>query len=165
MPLSPSFTITPLTNPAAFTITDTSTGSDVAITDRVIILYNVDNSVYGTFDFPLSIGSAITIAPLLKDVALTVKVNWNNAGGSALYTVSQIFAFTQYGEQFYYQLTQNQTSNPNVVNDNNYYGNKLKLRVELDSAVQAINEGGDIYSAQGCINRYNYLISTQNFFF
>ena len=165
MAFSPSFTITPLSNPASFTIQDTSTGSDVAITDRVITLYNVDNSVFGVFDFPLSSGSSITLLPLITDVALNVKVSWNNSSGVSLYTSTQIYAFTQYGEQFYYQLTQNQTSNPNIVVDFNYYINKLKLRVELDSAVQAINTGSDIYSAQGCINRYNFLINNQNFFF
>lgn len=165
MAFVPSFTITPSSNPAFFTITDTSTGSDVLITGRTIVLYNVDNSVFGTFNFPLSAGASIAISALTQDVALNVQVNWNNVGGAAIYTSTQIYAFTQYGEQFYYQLTQNQTSNPSIVNDNNYYGNKLKLRVELDSATQAINVGKDIYSAQGCITRYNYLISNQNFFF
>lgn len=165
MPLVPSFTITPSSDPAAFTITDTSTGSDILITGRTIVLYNVDNSVFGTFSFPLSAGASISLAPLTQDVALTVQVNWNNVSGVAIYTSSQIYPFTQYGEQFYYQLTQNQTSTPNIVNDNNYYMNKMILRVELDSAVQAISIGKDVYSAQGCIIRYNYLISTQNFFF
>lgn len=165
MSFSPSFTITPTSVPSTFIVTDTSVGSDVLITDRVIVLYNVDNSVYGTFDFPLSAGGSIAINAITNDVALNVKVNWNNSGGAALYSTSIIYAFTQYGEQFYYQLTQTQTSSPNIVNDLNYYGNKLKLRVEIDSATQAINVGKDVYSAQGCILRYNYLITNQNFFF
>lgn len=165
MPFVPSFTITPSSNPAFFTITDTSTGSDGAIVGRTIILYNVDNTIFGTFNFPLSAGASIALSPLTTDVALNVKINWNNSGGAAIYSTSIIYAFTQYGEQFFYQLTQNQTSNPSIVNDNNYYGNKMKLRVEIDSANNAINTGRDLYSAQACINRYNFLISTQNFYF
>lgn len=165
MSFVPSFTITPSSNPAAFTVQDTSVGSDGLITGRTITLYNVDNSVFGTFDFPLSAGASIALTPLTQDVALNVQVTWNNVSGAAIYTSTQIYAFTEYGEQFLYQLTQTQTSNPGIIRDFNYYMNKMILIVELSSANNAINTGQDVYSAQGCINRYNYLIANQSFNF
>ncbi len=166
MPLTPaSFSIGITINPAQIVITDTSIGSDPSITDRVITLYDVNGAVFGTFDFPLSIGASITISPLTQDIALTIRVQWNDSGGNPLYTSNQIYAFTGYDEAFYYNLTQSQAGNPNIIRDNRYYNNKIALRVELDSAVNAINVGLDIAGAQGCVNRANYIVSNANLFF
>lgn len=165
MPLVPSFSIIPTSDPSAFTIVDTSTGSDGAIVDRVIILYKIDNSILGTFDFPLSAGSSITINPLLADLALNIKLNWNNSGGAALYTKSLIYAFTQYAENFYYQLTQQQQANPIFLNDQNYFQNKSKLRTLIDSALQAINVGNDIFSANISISLYQIMLNSPSIYF
>lgn len=165
MALTPSFTITPTSNAAAFTLTDTSTGSDGAIVGKVILLYLVSNSLLvPSIPWPTAT-NPITISPLTQDVALNVTVNWVDVDGNVLYTASMIYAFVQYGEQFYYGLTQQATATPTIVNDQLYYQNKSILRDELDSAVQAITIGQDVYSAQECIGRYQQLINnaTLNF--
>lgn len=167
MPLVPSFTVAPTSNAAQLLLTDTSTGSDVAITDRQILLYNsAGNLVVPSIDWPIA-QSSITIAPLTVDAALNIQVNWNNSGGTALYTKSQLFAAVQFAEQFYYSLTQQQaaTTNLNILNDFGYFTNKSKLRTLIDSTVQAISVGMDIFSAQFCISIYQQMLNNPNLYF
>ncbi len=168
MPLVPQFTVVPTSNPAALLLTDTSTGSDGAVTDRQILIFNsAGNQIPGSpFDWPLAQAS-ITIAPLTADMGLNIIVNWNNSGGAPLYTKSQLFAATQYAEQFFYSLTQQQaaTTNLNILNDFPYFTNKSKLRTLIDSAVQAIAVGADIFSAQFCISIYQQMLNNPNLFF
>ncbi len=166
MPLVPSFTITPLAAPNSFLITDTSTGSDGAITDRQILLYTASNVLLvPAIDFPLSAGSSITISPLTQDVALSIIVNWNNNVGSVLYTFNLIFAFVQYALLFLQNLTQFQISNPSIVNDTFFMGNKFNLFTEVQSALNAINVGQSLSAAQSCILRYQNLIVNTNDYF
>lgn len=167
MPLVPSFTVAPTSNAAALLLTDTSTGNDVAVTDRQILLYNAaGNPVVPPIDWPIA-SPSITIAPLTTDIALNVKVNWNNNVATPLYTVSQLFAAVQYAEQFFYTLTQEQaaTTNLNILNDFPYFTNKSKLRLYIDSALQAISVGADIFSAQFCISLYQPFLQNSNLYF
>jgi hypothetical protein len=166
MPFVPSFSITPNSNPAAFTAQDTSTGSDGAITDRQLLLYTTAQSLYvPSIDFPLSAGSSITPAPITADVALNVVMNWLNSSGAAIYTYSVIFAFTQYAENFFYSLTQQQQANPAFLNDQQYFENKSKLRTLIDSANQAITVGKDVYSANTAISLYQLLLNNPTLYF
>jgi len=167
MALVPSFTIAQTSNPAQLVLTDTSTGSDGAITARNILLYNAAGSLLvAAITWPLA-DTTITIAPLTSDIALNVKVNWLNNGGDTLYTKSQLFVATQYAEQFYYSLTQQQaaTTNLNILNDYPYFENKSKLRMLIDSAVQAIEVGADIFSAQFCVSLYQQMLNNPNLYF
>lgn len=167
MPLVQSFTVAPTSNPAALLFTDTSTGSDVAVVDRKILLFNSSgNLIVPAIDWPIA-NASITVTPLTADIALNITVDWNNSGGTALYTKSQLFAATQYAEQFYYSLTQQQsaTTNLNILNDFPYFENKSKLRTLIDSAVQAISVGADIFSAQFCISIYQQLLNNPNLYF
>lgn len=166
MPLAPSFTITPLSDGASFTIADTSTGSDGAITDRQISLYTTANSLLvPPIDFPLSDGNSITISPLTKDIALNVQLSWNNNLGVSLYNTSLIWAFIQFALLFLESLTQTQISNPNIVNDTNFMGNKFRVFTEVQSALNAINTGQSLAAAQSCILRYQNYITNQNIYF
>lgn len=167
MPLTPSFTVESTSNPAQLLLTDTSTGSDGAVTDRQILLYNsAGNLVMPSIDWPIA-DASITISPLTVDIALNIQVNWNNSGGTPLYTKSQLFAATQFAEQFFYTLTQEQaaTTNLNILTDFPYFTNKSMLRTLIDSAVQAIEVGVDIFSAQFCISLYQQLLNNPNLYF
>lgn len=167
MPLNASFTINaiPQINPAAIALVDTSTGTDTNVVDRKISVYLIDNTLLTPVsDWPIA-QSAITITPLVQDMALNITIQWLGSTANILYQTSQIYAFTGYSELFMYQLTQNQTSQPNIVADQNYYNNKTILRSELDAAKSAIATGSDIYSAQSCLNRAIYMINNSQFFF
>lgn len=168
MPFSAAFTIGASANPSSVVINDVSTGSDVLIVDRQIQLLTVANTpLSGTsvIDFPLSAGSSITINPLTQDVALNVIVSWLYGGNIIQYQSSQIAAFTQYGEQYFYTLIQTMATNPTIINDAVFFENFEKLRVLIDSAGKAITTAGDIGGSQGCILQYQNLISNPVIFF
>lgn len=157
--------------PSVVTATDTSTGSDAAIASRKITLttYNgttlVPAGTTTTFvAWPL-LTNPLSIDALDKDYALSIRVDWLDAGGTVLYTKTQLYQFSMYNEEFYYSLTSRQSSVPSIIMDNVYYMNKLKLRVNLDSAQQAVFYGEDISSAQYCLDAATELRLNQNKYF
>ena len=82
-----------------------------------------------------------------------------------LYTVSNLFCFTLYGEQFLYQLTESQAGNPALLNDKDWYANKMKVRVLIDSANNAVQYGQDIAASQNCLGMETYMVQHQTEFF
>lgn len=168
MALTPSFTAAPTSNAAALILTDTSTGSDGAITDRQVIILNAAGGPLAgsPFDWPIA-QSSITLTAFQIDQAVNITINWNNSGGTVLYTKSQLYVAVQYAEQFYYSLTQQQaaTTALNILNDFPYYTNKSKLRLFIDSAIQAISVGADIFSAQFCVALYQPYLQNPNLYF
>lgn len=175
MPLTPSFSSSQIIGqPSSIVLTDTSTGSDVAVVKRRVYLVNYlgENVVpSGTttsyIDWNI-LDSSITIDCLTEDSALNVTVQWLNVSNVVLYSATDLKGYTLYNETFYYSLTQAQSaaSNPsNIIQDTVYYTNKMKLRVLIDSGNQAITLGDDIASAQQCYNGATYLTNNQDLFF
>lgn len=166
--LTPSFSTGITADPSSIVITDTSTGTDVAVVGRKVNLYDVSNALFGNspYDFPNFPGTTtLTINPLTKDKAFQIVITWVDVSGMVLYTAGLIVAFTGYGEQYYYQLTQNQSGKPDLLNDNGYFENKSKLRTLLDSATQAITIGNDVYSAQTSIDLYQIMLNNPQLYF
>lgn len=176
MPLVPNFTTSQAVGePSVITVTDTSTGSDVAIASRRVYLVDYEgnyvvessNTTTDYTPWPL-VDTSIDIDCLTEDMALSVVVTWNDAGGVQLYTKTVLTGFTLYNETFYYSLTQGQAavSQPSyILQDTTYYQNKCKLRSNIDSGNQAISLGGDITSAQECYDLATVMVNNQNFFF
>lgn len=167
MPLVPSFTVAPTSNPAQLFLTDTSTGSDGAITDRQILLLNsAGNPVVPSIDWPIADASVI-ISPLVADIAMNIQINWNNNVGTPLYTKSQLFVANQYEQQFEYTLIQQMaaTTNLSILNDFPFFENLSKLRTLIDSGEQAIDVGADIFSAQFCVSLNQQLLNNPNLYF
>jgi hypothetical protein len=162
---SPSFTIAPTSNLGQILVTDNSVGSDGSIVDRVITLYNAAQTVIGTYDFPLSAGSSILITPFTADVAVNATINWNYTGGVSMYNYSVLYAYTQYAEQYFYTLTQQQQADPAFLNDQQYFQNKSKLRTLIDSATQSIGVGQDILSANTAIALYQIMLNNPLLYF
>jgi hypothetical protein len=160
--------------PSDVIITDTSTGSDGAIVSRRVFLTNyageyvVANGTTTNYTvWPLA-QSSISIDCLTQDTALTVTVNWVDAGGVTLYTKTSLAGFTLYNETYYYSLTQGQAAvgNPSyILQDNNYFQNKSKLRCLIDSGNQAVTLGYDITSAQECYDLASFMVTNQNNYF
>lgn len=178
MPISPNFTATQSGGtPSIFTLTDTSTGTDITITQRRVFLLKAD----GTYLVPSgtttnyilwSITNVNTREPLSvdlnvlsEDTALSITVQWLNASNVVVESKTTSFAFTAYGESFYYGLSEQQVANASLAASTDWYENKMKLRVELDSAQQAIQFASDIFTAQSALNRATYLANNANFFF
>jgi hypothetical protein len=175
MPLTPNFSTSQQAGlPSNVIITDTSTGSDVAIVSRRVFLVNyageyvvADGTTTNYTVWPLA-QSSISIDCLTEDTALSVTVNYVDAGGVTLYTKTSLAGFTLYNETFYYSLTQGQAaiSNPSyILQDNTYFQNKSKLRCLIDSGNQSVTLGYDITSAQICYDLATAMVSNQNLFF
>jgi hypothetical protein len=172
MPLVPNFTASQYSGtPSVITLTDTSTGSDVTIASRRVYLLQAN----GTFLVPAGnttdyiewdlVDTSVSIDVLSQDSALSITVQWVSGLGTVVTSKTTSFAFTAYNETFYYGLTESQVANSNLTASTNWYQTKLVLRVEIDSADQAITFASDIYSAQAALNRATYISTNQSFFF
>ena len=172
MPLVPNFTASQFSGtPSVITLTDTSTGSDVAITSRRVYLLQAN----GTFLVPAGtttdyvvwdlVDTSIDLDVLSQDSALSITVQWMSSTNTIVTSKTISFAFTAYNETFYYGLTESQVANSNLSASTNWYQTKLVLRVEIDSADQAITFASDIYSAQAALNRATYISTNQTLFF
>ncbi len=172
MPLSPNFTASQNSGtPNLIFLTDTSTGSDGTITKRRIYLLQSN----GTYLVPTGtvtnyiewalIDTTTSLNVLIQDTALSITVQWLTASNVVVATKTTSFAFTAYNETFYYGLTESQVANANLTASTNWYQTKMILRVELDSAYQAISFASDIFSAQAALNRATFISTNQSYFF
>ncbi len=172
MSLTPNFTASQSSGtPSIITLTDTSTGSDVTIAKRRVYLLQAN----GTFLVPAGTTTdyidwnlaqaSIDLNVLSQDSALSITVQWLTSGNVVVTSKTTSFAFTAYNETFYYGLTESQVANSNLTASTNWYQTKLILRVEIDSADQAITFASDIYSAQAALNRATFISTNQALFF
>jgi hypothetical protein len=172
MPLSPNFTASQNSGtPNLIFLTDTSTGSDGTITKRRIYLLQSD----GTYLVPAGtvtnyiewalVDVTTSLNVLIQDTALSITVQWLSASDVVVANKTTSFAFTAYNETFYYGLTESQVANANLTASTNWYQTKMILRVELDSAYQAISFASDIFSAQAALNRATFISTNQSYFF
>ena len=172
MPLSPNFTASQNSGtPNLIFLTDTSTGSDGTITKRRIYLLQSN----GTYLVPTGtvtnyiewalVDVTTSLNVLIQDTALSITVEWLTAANVVVANKTTSFAFTAYNETFYYGLTESQVANANLTASTNWYQTKMILRVELDSAYQAISFASDIFSAQAALNRATFISTNQSYFF
>lgn len=172
MPLTPNFSGSQLSGtPETITFTDTSTGSDVAITQRRIFLlqangeYLVESGTTTDYEQWALADTSISLDVLTQDTALSVTVQWLDVNNVVLYDKTIAFGFTAYNETFYYGLTQDLVANPNLYQSQNWFYNKMLLRVYIDSGNQAISFASDIYSAQISYDLATNLQTNQDFYF
>jgi len=179
MSISTSFTTSQTIGaPSEINIVDTSTGSDGTATGRRIYLQNslgqyvtesgVTDSVAYT-SWPIADGNSISLDVLENATALSITVMYTNVSGVSVSQATELCGFTLYAESFYYSLSQAQaqqnTPPPTILQDSNYYMQKMMLRVNIDSGNNAITYGDDIVSAQNCYNLANYQIANETFYF
>lgn len=173
MPIVPSFTASQIIGVlGSISIQDTSSGSDNNIASRVVYVQAADGTYlvtpgtttqYMVWSYA---SQTITLTDILTtDQAPLITVLWLDSNGVTLYTASSLNLFDQYNKSFFYSLTQNQNSLANIVSDSAYYENKAKLWAELVGAYNAVAYGGDIYSAQQCLDRASNFRTNQNLYF
>ncbi len=167
MALTPNFDVSQLLGePSVIYLEDTSTGSDVLIDSREVIITTADSqylTAAGLSTTPTETAwsyatDTTSIDCLSQDYALYVRVNWLNAAGATLYTKITLYGFYSYTNDFLLQLTKDQIPYPQILADTNYWGNKSKLHTLLKDAQNSVEIGGDIYTAQNCLNAANYMI-------
>lgn len=157
MPFVPLFTVAqPLGSPSEITLTDSSTGSDGAITQRRVYFqkwngeYLVEEGTSTEYEAWALADTSDTFDVLPASEALKITVQWLDVSNAVLYDKVGYYGLTEDAEEFDYGLTQNVASNPLLINDNNFWRNKLKLRILIESGNNAITNVSDIYSAQQC---------------
>lgn len=173
MALTVSFTAQQVIGePSEILLTDTTTGTDVTITKRRVYLTKVDSNTLvpdGTSTTYVEWNSypgttTITIDALDKDYALLITVQWLTVLNVVTYTDSETVMVSMFNDTFEYALTQAASSNTNLLSSKNYYWNKMKLIVELDSAANAIAFASDRFNAQACLDRATYLRNNPQLF-
>lgn len=153
----------------AFTLTDTSTGSDPNLVARSISLFKTDNTLLGgaAIAWPLSDGSTKLISGLLtRDFSLNIVVNWTSSSpipGSS-YSKAGIVTFTGNSNEFAYGLLQQIAANQSITNDNGFLYNLALVNSDIRNAERATTYA-DQGNAQAALDRIYYFIVNQNLFF
>lgn len=174
MPFTPNFSASQIpATPGNITITDTSTGSDVAITKRRIFVQNSQSQYlvtagvttnYIPWAYPSPTPKQL-VNIISEDQSLNITVQWLDSFSNVLYEKSINFCFSQYNQQFFYQLIQNQSQTYNIIQDNRYWGNMGVYWANIIGAINAITLGNDIFGSQTCLNRATYMMNNQSNFF
>lgn len=166
--------------PQNIVLVDQSTGTDVTAVSRRVYLVNAageyltesgTSSTVAYTEWPLADGSTLTLDVLSMDMALNVTLSYVTVSGAVANgaTDTKLCGFTLYNESFYYTLTEAQASQntppPTIIQDNNYYMNKMILRTNIDSGNQAISLAEDIGNGQDCYNLATYMRLNEGDFF
>lgn len=156
--------------PNTISIADTSTSPDADVVVRQVFMTDANgnwitaNGSFTTSTFttwPIA-DSSIAIACLPVDMALQITVDWLDINGTALYTKTALYDFTQYGVLASFALTQDLTGKPNTLQDTNYWQNRMILRCNIDDADNAVTIGGNIYISQAALDREQEMIKPAN---
>ena len=175
MPLVASFSAAQTPGvPGTILLTDTSTGTDVAVTQRRVYIqtaagdYLVEEGTTTEYeawgDFPST--TELTLTDILdKDYGVRVVVQWLDVSNTVLYDKTLYYGFTCYNEDFDYELTQTVAGNPLLISDNNFWGNKSTLRGYIDSGNNAITRNSDTAAAQQCYDLATNMRTSSQYFF
>jgi len=151
------------------TFTDTSTGLS-NVTGRLIYLrkydgtYLVPDGTTTDYVFWAEGEDSISIDCLDKDYCLDVTVSFYS-GSTVAYTSTSLVLFTAYSELFLRQLTQAVAANRTLINNKNYWANKVKLRTLVDDAEQAVSLINDQTIATFCLDEAKKLTDNIQVFF
>lgn len=172
MALTPAFTISQSAlNPALVLATDTSTGSDVLVTQRRIYVqtasgtYLVPSGTTTDYTQWVYANSSISLNILTEDVGVAITVQWLDVSNSVLYTLTQLYSLSQFNKNFFYYLIQQQALTPGIIQDANYFSNLSIYHMNIVGGDTAVETGADIAACQSCLSRATYMMNNQNDFF
>lgn len=169
MAFSGNFSVSQGVDVKSFTLTDTSSGSDVNLTGRTIYLYQSDGTLLGgeTINWPLSDGSTKALNSYLpRDYAILILVTWQSSSPipGSTYSKSALYVFTGNSNAFAYGLLQQIAALQAITNDNGFETNLAILNSEIQNANRAA-EFGDQGAAQQCLDRIYGMYVNQQFEF
>jgi len=172
MPLVPNFTATQyVSSPELIVFTDTSAGSDVAVASRRAYMRKSDGTYLVTtgtttdyMPWPLA-NVTISYDVLDKDYALTITIEWLNAGGTVLYSKTVDYCFSTYSKVYDTKLSKAQVSSPNLLDGNNWLNTKFALTTYIRAADDAISLGAGITIAQLSLNKAKFIIDNPKLVF
>jgi len=173
MAFNASYTAVQNSDLTSVTFTDTSTGSDAGLTERRIYPYKSDGTLLlpsgntlGYILWPIA-NSTLTVNLLPKDYALNINIVWISSSPlppPSVYTVTTLYGFTGYTNEFIYNRVQDIAANNAILNDSGYYDNLSKLETEVANCELSV-QYGSIFNAQAALDRAQYIIVNQNKFF
>lgn len=174
MAISAAFTISqsPVA-PSIVTATDTSTGTYGFIVKRRIFFQNSQGQYLTTGgisntsayeDWPLA-NTSQNFQVLQEDTALAITVQWLDVSDQVVNTLTQLYCLSEFNQQFFYYLFQQQALSPVIVQDNVYYNNLATYWMNITGAIQAIEIGADLASSQNCLNRATNMMNNQSKYF
>lgn len=171
---SVSFTISQsAVAPAIITATDTSEGTYGTIASRRIFFQTSQgtwlttsgiSSTSAYVEWPLA-NTTENFQVLEEDQALAITVQWVEADGTVVNTLTQLYCLSEFNRQFFYYLFQQQALSPGIVQDTNYYANLSTYWMNIIGAIQAVEIGADISSSQNCLNRATNMMNEQAKYF
>ncbi len=160
MPLTPAFTASQsAAQPSTVVFQDTSTGSDVAVTQRRI--YVTDNNgdpvvPSGTLtdyiQWPLATNPITVLSLLPADMACLVSVQWLNVSNDVLYELDETFCFAANNQQNFYFQIQQLGLQPSSMQDTSFLSNLEKYWILIVGAQNAITYADDIAGSQNLLN-------------
>lgn len=170
MALTPNFTANQLSSdPSSLLFTDTSTGTDGTIVNRRIYVklangnYLTSGGVSTTaaYDNWTYSDLTITLSLLPRSESPTITIEfWNST--ALVYTITKDFCFDFGDYIFGLGLTMMQVANNNIVQDYDWYANKMKLIVNTQDAETAILYNDDILLSQNSLDRNWFMIQKQS---
>lgn len=174
MALTVSFTASSVSGePSQILFSDTSTGTDVAVTNRrlyisddtgAFIVEAGTSTEYEIWALPLI--NTITLDLLSQASALKIVCQWLNVSNGVLYDYTiAAEGFTEFLEEFLYSQTQLMAANPLLINDNNFWQNYSKCRTLTDAGNQAILQASDLYNAQQCYDAATEIMNNAQYLF
>lgn len=166
MAFNANYTINSLIIPGGFVITDTSTGSDLNITDRRIYLYQASNELVGGnyIDWPLAEGTIKTLNVLQVDLCLRIVLMFISSAPlppPSEYTKEGLYNFTGNSWQFVDSLLEVPASDYTVTSDTNFVSNFNNVFGEIKRSERAAATGQQM-AAQAALSRIQYMIVNQN---
>jgi len=172
MALTPSIAVSQsAATPNEVTITDDSTGSDAAITQRRVYVqdaegnYLVESGTTTDYEQWAYSDSSITLDILTEDECVNITVQWLNVSNVVLYTYENQYALSEYNKQFMVSLVAAQGLTPGIVQDTNYSGNIAIFWTNIVAGINQVEFAADIAGGQNCFNRATNMRLNQDLYF
>jgi hypothetical protein len=174
MPLVQNFSVSQNSaNPSILIFTDSSTGSDAAVTSRTAYIQLPNGDYLGLSGEVSSVTgltwpygqTSISFSVLPRSMATTILVNWVDVNNNILYSKTIKYCFDLADYIFLFGLTMQQVTNNAITQDTAWYTNKMKMITNLADAENAIIYGNDTTLSQNSLDRNWLFIQNQNDFF
>lgn len=158
--------------PQQITLIDTSSSPDPGLTSRRAAFKLANGNWLTTAGESTTIAyetwpiadASLTLTLLSRSTAIDISVEWLT-GSTATGMDTVATAFVEFDYLFAYSLIGDQTSDPGIVQDANYYSNFSQYIVNLFCAETAVSVGSDIYSSQSAMNRNFQMETNENMYF
>lgn len=172
MAFVPSISVSQLAaTPNIVSVTDDSTGSDMAIVSRQIYVqtaagtYLVPSGTTTDYTAWALVLTTIPLNILTEDQCVNIVVNWLDVNGATLYTYENQYPLAEYNKQFLVALVSAQGLTPGIVQDVSYSGAMATFWVNIVSGINQVDFAADISGGQNAFNRATYMRLNQQLFF